>query len=220
MECGTAKELMAVTVAEDLELAETLGAHFSRCPNCRAEYEEGKWTWALLATWADAEPPSRLDRVILAEVRARAESSPSWLRRLASGQVWAAAVAAAVLAVMVSFLLPYQDALRLCGKAFTGAGLAAPVVPLSFLVGALYALLPVLVTLAPWMRLRRDGQKMHGIIVGQAFAVIMVPYVLFACVGFEATVIAGILLGTVTGALGGGVVSQLLVRRQHAALPA
>ena len=219
MDCITAREWMATAAAEELAPAEILQGHLSQCPSCRAEVEEWRRTWALLAAWADTEPPTHLDRAILAEVTARAETSPSWFRQLASGQVWAAAVAAAVLAVMVSFLLPYQDALRLCGNVFTGAGLVAPIVPLSFLVGALYALLPVLVTLAPWMRLRRDGQKMHGIIVGQAFAVIMVPYVLFACVGFEATVIAGILLGTVTGALGGGVVSQLLVRRQHAGLP-
>lgn len=219
MDCGTAKERMATAVAEDLEPAETLGAHLSGCPTCRAEYEECRQAWALLASWADVEPPPRLDPVILAEVRARAETSPSWFRRLASGRVWAAAAGAAVLAVMVSLLLPYQDALRLCGKAFTGAGLAAPVVPLSFLVGAIYALLPVLVAAPPWMRLKRDGQEMHGITVGQAFAVIMVPYILFTCISFEAMVLAGILMGTVTGALGGGAVSQWLIHRQPAGIP-
>ncbi len=220
MDCHIAKEWIATAVVEEREQLEALQAHVSQCPSCRAEYEVWKRTWALLGTWGDAEPPAHLDCAILAEVAEQAKTSPSWLRQLANGQVWAAAVAAAALAVMVSFLLPYKDALRLCGKAFTGAGLAAPVVLLSFLVGAVYALLPVLVAVAPWMHLRGDGQKMHGIIVGQAFAVIMVPYVLFACLGFEATVIAGILLGTVTGALGGGVVSQLLVRRQHAGLAA
>ncbi len=221
MDCGTAKEWMATAVAEDSQPpeTETLGDHLSRCPNCRAEYEEWRQTWAILTSWADAEPPTGVDRVIMGEVRARTETSPSWLRRLASGRVWAAAAGAAVLAVMVSLLLPYQDALRLCGKAFTGAGLAAPVVPLSFLVGALYALLPVLVAAPPWMRLKRDGQEMHGITVGQAFAVIMVPYILFTCISFEAMVLAGILIGTVTGALGGGAVSQWLIHRQPAGIP-
>ncbi|MFQ5657807.1 MAG: anti-sigma factor family protein [Candidatus Methylomirabilales bacterium] len=210
---------MATAVAEELDPAEILQGHLSQCPNCRAEYEEWRQTWALLTSWADVEPARRLDRVILAEASARAETSPSWLRRLASGRVWAAAAGAAVLAVMVSLLLPYQDALRLCGKAFTGAGLAAPVVPLSFLVGAVYALLPLLVAVPPWMRLKGDGQAMQGITVGQAFAVIMVPYILFTCISFEATVLASILMGTVTGALGGGALSQLLVRHQHPGLP-
>jgi predicted anti-sigma-YlaC factor YlaD len=220
MDCTTAKERMATAVAEQPDSAEILGAHLSRCPNCRAEYEEGKRTWSLLAAWADAEPPSRLDRAILAEVRAVSEARRSWLRRLASGRVWAAAAVAAVLAVMVSLLLPYQDALRLCGDVFAGAGLTLPTLPLSFLVGALYAFLPVLVAVPSWMRLQGRRGSLEGMRVGQAFAVIMVPYVLVTCIALEATVIVGILLGTVTGALLGGMVSQWVMRGQPTGAPA
>lgn len=219
MDCGTAKEWMATAVAEDLQPPETLVAHLSGCPNCRAVHEEWRQTWALLTSWADEEPPACLDRVVLGEVRARRETTPSWLRRLASGRVWAVAAGAAVLAVMVSLLLQYQDAFRLCGKALTDAGLAAPVILVSFLVGAIYALLPVVVTVTPWMLLRGDMSKVRGTTVGEAFAVIMVPYVLVTCVGLEATVIAGILMGTVTGALGGGAVSHWLIRHQHTGVP-
>jgi len=120
MDCITAREWMATEVAEDLEPAETLGAHLSGCPKCRAEYEEWRHTWVLLTSWADVEPPPRLDPVILAEVRARAETSPSWFRRLASGRVWAAAAGAAVLAVMVSLLLPLWEGVHWCGPRGSG----------------------------------------------------------------------------------------------------
>lgn len=220
MDCITAREWMATAAAEELAPAEILQGHLSQCPSCRAEFEEWRRTWALLAAWADTEPPTHLDRAILAEVTVRAGRSASWLRRLASGRVWAAAAAAAVLAVATSLFVPYQESLRFCERALGDAGVVLPALALSFILGTLYTFLPLLVAVLPWVRLKGSRWEMRGATVGQAFAIIMVPYILVACIGLEATVTAGILLGTVTGALLGGAVSQWLIDQWPARVPA
>ncbi|MGH7372323.1 MAG: hypothetical protein ACREJK_10840 [Candidatus Methylomirabilales bacterium] len=176
--------------------------------------------WGLLGSWADTEPPTHLDRTILAEVRAVMKTPRSWFARLARARVWATAAAAAALAVVASLVLPYQDSLRLCGKLLADAGLALPALPLSFLVALPYAFLPLLVVVLAWMYVRGNHRKMHGLTVGQAFAIIMAPYTFFACGDLQAMMIAGILLGTVTGALLGGAVSQWLTQHRPAGAPA
>lgn len=216
MDCKSAREWMAMSLAEESSEAETLRIHLSQCPCCRAECEAWGRTWLLLGTWGDKEVPARLDRVVLAEVGAPAEIRGSWLRRLASGRAWAAAVGATVLTIAASLLVPYEASLRICGRALADAGLVIPALPLAFLVGLPYAVVPLLVVAALWLYLGRNGQKMQGFTVGQAFAVMMVPYILFACGDLEVIVIAGILLGTVTGALGGGAASQWLMRPRPA----
>jgi hypothetical protein len=100
------------------------------------------------------------------------------------------------------------------------AGLFVPALPLSFLVGLPYALLPLLIVVLAWAYLKGSGRTFHGITVGQAFALIMVPYVLLACADLEAGVIAGILLGTVAGALVGGATGKWLLRPRRAGLAA
>lgn len=216
MDCRSAREWMAMSLAEELSEAETLRTHLSQCPSCREEYEAWRRTWFLLGTWADAEPPARLDRAVLEDVRAATERKRSWVRRLGRGWVWANAAAAAVVAVAISLFVPYEESLRFCGKALADAGLALPTLPLSFLVGVPYAFVPLLLVLGGWLYLRRNGHEMQGLMVGQAYALIMVPYVLFACGDLEVIVIAGILLGTVTGALGGSAASQWLIRPRPA----
>jgi hypothetical protein len=220
MDCRTARDGMATAVAEDLDTAETLHTHLSQCSSCQVEFEELRRTWVLLAAWADAEPPARLDRAILAEVRSATETTRSWLGWLASGRVWATGGAAAVLTIVASLVVPYQDSLRLCNKLLSGAGLALPALPLSFLVGFPYAFLPLLGAALPWIYLKGNGQKMHGLTVGQAFSTIMVPYILFACADLEASVIVGILLGTVTGGLLAGAVTLWVTGQQLAGVPA
>jgi hypothetical protein len=214
MDCTTAKEWMAIRVAGEVEATETLRAHLSKCPNCQAEYEASSRTWSLLGTWSDTEPPARLDRTILAEVRAATETTRSWLGWLASGRVWATGGAAAVLAIVVSLVVPYQDSLRLCGRLFADAGFAIPAPLLSFLVGLPYAFIPLLAVALTWMCVKAKGRELQGFMVGRAFAVLMVPYILFACADLEATAIVGILLGTVAGALLGGGASQWVIRHR------
>ena len=220
MDCRTAREWMATAVAEDLDAAETLRTHLSQCPSCQAECEELRRTWVLLAAWTDAEPPSRLDRVVLAKVQAETKAARAWVGRLKSRRVWAAAVAAAFLAITASLFLPYEDSLRLCGKIFADAGFSIPALPLAVLVGLPYAFLPLVAVVLAWMFLKANGHKMQGLAVGQAFAVIMVPYVVFACGDLEVPVIGGILLGTVAGATLAGAASQWLIRQSPATVPA
>lgn len=220
MDCTSAREWMSIALAGSLEQTENLRLHLSQCPNCREEYEVWRRTWLLLGTWADAEPPAQLDRSILAEVRAATEARRSWLSQLVSMRVWTAAAAATVLAIAASLLVPYEASLRFCGRALADAGLVIPALPLAFVVALPYAGVPLLVVALVWLYLRRNGQKVQGVIVGQAFAVMMVPYILFACGNLEVIVTAGILLGTVTGALLGGAASQWLVRQRPAGVPA
>jgi len=214
MDCRTAREWMATAVAEDLDAAETLRTHLSQCPSCQAECEELRRTWVLLAAWTDAEPPTRLDRATLVKVRAAIDGRRSWLRWLASRWVWANAATAAALAVVASLFVPYQDSLRLCGKLLADVGVPLPPLSLSFLVGFPYAFLPPLVVVLALMVLRGNGQKIQGSAIGQAFTLIMVPYIFFACGDLETMMIAGILLSTVTGALLAGRLSQWLLRHR------
>lgn len=212
MDCGTAREWMAKAVAEASDPAEAVRVHLSQCPGCRDEFQALQRTWDLLGAWSETEPPTRVDRTILAEVRAATETSRSRLRALASGRVWAAAAAAAVVAIAASLFVPYQESLRLCGKILGRAGFALPLLPLSFLVGIPYAFVPLVAVALTWMYIKAKGREVQGLMLGQAFVILMVPYVLFACVDLGATVIAGILLGTVAGALLGGVASQWMIR--------
>ncbi|MCI0410249.1 MAG: zf-HC2 domain-containing protein [Acidobacteria bacterium] len=212
MDCRTAREWMATAVAEALDPAEAVRVHLSQCPGCQDEFQAFKRTWDLLGAWSETEPPARLDRAILAG--AETETSRSWLRLVASGRVWATAAVAATLAVVISFFVPYQDSLRLCGTLLGDMGLALPALLLSFLVGFPYAFLPLLGAVLVWMYLRGNDQKMQGLAAGQAFAAIMVPYLLFACADLEAMAIAGILIGTVTGGLLGGAASQWVIRHR------
>lgn len=216
MDCRTVREWMTVVLADASDPSQTVSTHLSHCSGCQAEFEAWRRTWLLLGTWADAEPPAHLDRSVLGEVRAATERKRSWVRRLGRGWVWANAAAAAVVAVAISLFVPYEESLRFCGKALADARLALPTLPLSFLVGVPYAFVPLLLVLGGWLYLRRNGHEMQGLMVGQAYALIMVPYVLFACADLGAIVIAGILLGTVTGALLGGTVSQWLIRPRPA----
>lgn len=220
MDCRTAKEWMATVVAEGADPAQDVRAHLSQCPSCRVEFEASTRTWGLLGTWADTEPSTHLDHAILAEVSAASEDRHSWARRLASGRIWAPAVAAAVLAIAASLIVPYQDSLRLCGELLADAGLALPALPLSFLVGLPYAFLPLLVVVLAWMCVKGNGRKMHGLTVGQAFAIVMVPYILFACGDLEARLVAGMLLGTAGGSLLGGATGEWLVRTRPGGAPA
>lgn len=220
MDCRTAKEWMPTALVEGSGPVQDVRAHLSQCPGCRAEFEELKRTWVLLGAWTDAEPPTRLDRTILAEIGAETERGRSWFGRLASVRVWATAAMAVAVAIAASVLVPYENSLRLCGKLLAEAGLSLPALPLSFLVGLPYALLSLLIAGLAWMSLKGNGRVFHGITVGQVFTVIMVPYVLFACVDLETTVVAGILMGTVTGALLGGAVTQWLIRDRPAAATA
>jgi len=220
MDCTSAKEWMATAVAEGSGPPHDVRAHLSQCSTCQAEFEAWNRTWVLLGTWADVEPPARLDRTILAEVRSATETTRSWLGWLASGRVWATGGAAAVLTIVASLVVPYQDSLRLCNKLLSGAGLALPALPLSFLVGFPYAFLPLLGAVLAWMYLKGNGQKMQGLTVGQAFAAIMVPYILFACADLEGRAIVGILLGTVAGALLGGGASQWVIRHRPSGVTA
>lgn len=214
MDCSLAKEWIVTALLGSGEPSESVRTHLAKCSSCQSELDACQRTWAQLGTWADKEPPARLDRAILAAVTERAQTKPSWLSRFAKRRVWATAAAALVLAVIASFLFPYEKALRLCGKVFAGAGLAPQALPISFLVGALYTFLPLVMAVVPWVCLNRTRDSLEGMTVGQAFAVIMVPYVLVTCIGLEATVITGLVLGTVTGALLGGAVSQWVIRHR------
>lgn len=220
MDCNTAKDLMVTAVTEGLNLSETLRVHLSQCPSCQTEFDELRRTWVLCGTWVDTEPPAHLDHAVLEKVRAATERKRSWVRWLGNRWVWANAGAAAVLAVAISLFVPYEESLRFCGRALADAGLALPTLPLSFLVGVPYAFVPLLLVLGGWLYLRRHGRETQGLMVGQAYAAIMVPYTLLACLDLGATVIVGILLGTVTGALLGGAVSQRVMRGQAPGAPA
>lgn len=220
MDCRTAKEWMATSVAHASDPSETVRVHLSQCPSCRAELEVWRQTWALLAAWKDAEPPTRVDRAVLAEVQGETEAARTSVGGLKSGPAWAAAAAAAFLAIIASLFLPYQDSLRFCGKLLSDTGVSIPALPLSFFVGLPYAFLPLVAVVLASMFLKANGHKIQALAVGQAFAVIMVPYVAFACGDLEGPVIGGILLGTVGGATLAGAASQWLIRQSPAGAPA
>jgi hypothetical protein len=211
---------MATAVAEGTQPGQQVSAHFSGCPGCEAEFDQLRRTWVLCGTWIDTEPPTHLDRAILAEVSAATETRSAWLGRLASVRVWATAAVAAALAIASSILVPYQDSLRLCDRIFADAGFPIPSLLLALLVGLPYAFLPLLGVLLLWVHLKGNSHKMQTLTAGQVFAVIMVPYIFFTCLDLEVTMIAGILLGTMAGALLAGMVGQRLIRQWPASAAA
>jgi len=214
MDCTEVRERMTLALARELASGErnALLGHLEGCRACRGEYEELKRVWELLGVWTDVTPPEALDALILGQVRSVAESWKVW--SLTLGRVAAPVALAAVPLMLVAvWLLPYEQAASWCTLAIGAAGLPfLPDVTAFFLVGLLYASIPLVTT---WHFLGK-GRNIPGAGVAAAllYGAVVLPYVIFRCLDFEPLLAAGLIAGTLAGALTGGLGGVWLVTRR------
>ncbi len=217
MNCTGAKERMASALAKELASQERdiLFGHFEGCRVCQEEYAELTRMWELLGLWTDVTPPETLDALVLQQVSSLAESWKVWALKL--GRIAApVALAATALMLLATWLLPYEQAALWCNFALGAAGLPSlPNVAAFFVVGLLYASIPLLAT---WRFL---GKGRHipgtGIAVSLLYGFGVLPYVIFRCLHLELLLAVGLIAGTIAGIMAGGLGGTWLVSRRSVA---
>lgn len=204
MDCSEAKERMTPALTGELAsgVRDALLGHLGGCRVCQEEYAELTRVWELLGVWRDVTPPEALDALVLGQIRALAQSWKVWALKL--GRVAApVALAAASLMFLATWLLPYEQAALWCSLALGTAGLTSlPDAATFFVVGLLYASIPLLTT---WRFL---GKTRHipgaGITAGLLYGFGVLPYVVFRCLHLEPLLATGLIVGTLAGAMAGG----------------
>jgi hypothetical protein len=217
VDCTGAKERMTPALAGELtsEERDALFLHLEGCRVCRGEYEDLKRMWEILGLWTDVTPPETLDALVLEQVRSVAQSWKVWSLRLGRAAA-PVALAAALLMLLAAWLLPYEEAAVWCSVALSAAGLPSlPDAAAFFVVGLLYASIPLLTT---WCFL---GKARHipeaGIAASLLYGGVVLPYVIFRCLHLEPLLAAGLIVGTLAGAMAGGLGGFSLVTRWGAA---
>lgn len=210
MLCEDARAQITAYLAEELapELWIPLEAHLAGCASCRVEVEAFRETWRIVGELPAPRPAPDLEARVFARAAAEATPLPAW-RLLRAIRVPIAALVAVLLSIGLSRLLPYEAAARLCretlGNPSLGSGLSEE--GSAFLVGALYALLPVLLIVLSTARLDGWRPLLGGGCTATLFVLALTPYVLAVCSGlpgaFVGSLLAGLTVGAFTGGLGG-----------------
>ena len=207
MQCADARAEMTAYLAEELgpEVRAQLDAHLAGCASCRAELGVFRETWGTLGALPAPRPASNLEARVLARVAA--EAAPRWAWRLLQPlRIPIAGLIAVLLSIGLSTLLPYEVAARLCREAlerlFLASGLSEAAG--AFLVGILYAALPVL--LLGLLTARLDGRRplLEGGCAAALFVLVLSPYVLVVCWALPVAFVASLLAGLTVGAFAGG----------------
>lgn len=217
MQCADARAEMTAYLAEELgpEDRARLEAHLAGCAPCRAELEAFRETWGTLGRLPAHIPAPELGARVLA--RATAGATPlragSLLRPL---RVPIGALVAVLLSVGLSRLLPYEAAARLCREALEGLPLAGGLSDAAgaFLVGILYAALPVLLMALLTARLNGRRPLVEGGWTAAVFVLVLTPYALAVCWALPAAFVASLLAGLTAGAFTGGLGGFWLGRRE------
>lgn len=208
MQCVDARAEMTAYLAEEVgpEVRVQLDAHLAGCASCRAELEAFRETWWTLGALPLLAPD--LEARVLARTAAKAIPRRPW-RLLQPLRVPIAALAAVLLSVGLSTLVPYEAAARLCREALEGLPLASGLsdAASAFLVGILYAALPVLLMALFTARLNGRRPLVEGGWTAAVFVLLLTPYALAACwalpAAFIGSLLAGLTAGAFTGGLGG-----------------
>ena len=207
MLCVDARAEMTAYLAEELgpEVRVQLDAHLAGCASCRAEMEAFRETWWALGALPVPRPTPDLEARVLARTAAKAIPRRAW-RLLQPLRVPIAALAAVLLSIGLSTLVPYEAAARLCREALEGLPLASGLsdAASAFLVGILYAALPVL--LMALFTARPNGRRplVEGGWTAALFVVVLTPYALAVCWALPAAFIGSLLAGLTAGAFTGG----------------
>ncbi|MGH7406515.1 MAG: anti-sigma factor family protein, partial [Candidatus Methylomirabilales bacterium] len=210
MQCADARAEMTAYLAEEVgpEVRAELGAHLAGCPSCRAELGVFRETWGTLGALPVPRPATDLEARVLARVAAEAMPLRGG-RLLRPLRVPIAALVAALLSVGLSTLFPYEVAARLCREALEGLPLSSGLsdAASAFLVGILYAALPVLLLGLPTARVDARRPLLEGGWTAALFVLVLTPYVLVVCwalpVAFVGSLLVGLTAGAFTGSLGG-----------------
>lgn len=209
MDCEAAQELYVGALVAGQASPGEVERHLTGCEACRQAGHGLAAAWSALAGLPAVDPSPSLTRrlrrrIQLEAAREALASVESWQRAALAG------VAAFVVSVMLSFLLPYQTMVALC-EAIAPPGLPTPAAYLA--AGLLYGLLPMLVGTA----LGRHATPGFGLLgtfeASLVFLVVLVPYVLLRCGEFPVPLLAGLIGGIALGAGLGGAVGTGLGRR-------
>ncbi len=219
MQCADARAEMTAYLAEevDQEVGARLDAHLTGCASCRAEMEAFRETWWALGALPAPRPAPDLEARVLARTAAKAIPRRAW-HLLQPLRVPIAALAAVLLSIGLSALLPYEASARLCREALEGLPLASGFSEAAgaFLVGTLYAALPVLLTGILTARLNGHRPLLGGGSTAALFVLVLTPYVLAVCWGLPAAFVGSLLAGLTAGAFTGGLGGFRLAQRAAA----
>ncbi|MGH7364166.1 MAG: anti-sigma factor family protein, partial [Candidatus Methylomirabilales bacterium] len=207
MRCVDVRAEMTAHLAEELgpEIRVQLDAHLAGCASCRAELGVFRETWGTLGALHALRPAPYLEARVLARTTGEALPLRAW-RLLQPLRVPIAALAAVLLSVGLSTLVPYEAAARLCREALEGLPLASGLSDAAgaFLVGILYAALPVLPMAILTARLNGRRPLVEGGWTAALFVLILTPYALAVCWALPAAFIGSLLAGLTAGAFTGG----------------
>ncbi len=190
-------------------------AHLEGCTACSAEYRALAMAWQAVQALPEAEPAAWVDQAILEAVRVRAQAAriapPRW-GTLGSAAI--GALAAALLAMPVTPLVPFDWLAAHCERLLLDPRLSATWPALPFLLaGLLYGALAHLAVI-PFLVQRagppRPGQAAIGAVL---FALLLLPVAWATCDPFTAGVAGGLLTGLAAGALSGTLGGAWLVAR-------
>ena len=220
MRCVDVRAEMTAHLAEELgpEIRVQLNAHLAGCASCRAELGVFRETWGTLGALPALRPAPDLEARVLA--RTIGEDLPRRAWRLVQPlRIPIAALAAVLLSMGLSTLLPYEAAARLCREALEGLPLASGLSDAAgaFLVGILYAALPVLLMAILTARLNGRHPLVEGGWTAALFVLVLTPYALAVCWALPAAFIGSLLAGLTAGAFTGGLGGFWLRRRVPAA---
>ena len=217
MQCVDARAEMTAYLAEEVGpvVRVQLDTHLAGCASCRAEMEAFRETWWALGALPAPRPAPDLEARVLARTTGEALPRRAW-RLLQPLRVPIAALAAVLLSMGLSRLLPYEAAARLCREALEGLPLASGLSDASspFLVGILYAALPVLLMVLLTARLNGRRPLVEGGWTAALFGLVLTPYALAVCSALPAAFIGSLLAGLTAGAFTGGLGGFWLGRRE------
>ncbi len=210
MHCVDTRAEMTAYLAEEVgtEVRVQLDAHLAGCPSCRAELEAFRETWWALGALPVPRPTPDLEARVLARTTGETLPRRAW-HLLQPLSVPIAALAGVLLSIGLSILLPYEAAARLCREVLEGLPLASGLSKAAspFLVGILYAALPVLLMALFTARLNGRRPLVKGGWTAALFVLVLTPYVLAVCwalpAAFVGSLLAGLTAGAFTGGLGG-----------------
>ncbi len=180
-------------------------AHLAECRDCSAEYRALAAAWEAVQALPEAEPPVRLDQAILEAVGARARATrPGRLRWAALGSAALGALAAALIAMLVTPLVPFDRLAALCERLLLGPRLSAAWPGASFLVaGLLYGALAHLVVAPLLVRQGGPPRLWQMALDGGLFALLLLPVAWATCEPFTLGIAGGLLAGLAAGAMSG-----------------
>ncbi|MBI3002353.1 MAG: hypothetical protein HYY54_01755 [candidate division NC10 bacterium] len=201
---------MTAYLTEDLnlEVRVRLDTHLAECASCRTDMAALRDTWEALSALPAPSPAPDLERRVLAGIAPEVASLRA--RRLVPAlrplRVPIAAFLAVLLSIGLSTLVPYEAAARLCRDALEGLPLASGLAEAAgaFLVGLLYAALPVLLIALLIARLNGHRPLAQGGWTAVVFVLVMAPYALAACSGLPAAFVTSLLGGLTAGAFAAG----------------